>query len=91
MAKTTKDQKSSMSAIPAMAMMEACMQMGTDIMAFGAKRLEKDLALQKELMTAKPGDVMHIQMKFWQGVIDDYQEETARMLSMAHKAGMPDL
>ena len=39
---------------PMAAMMTTCMSMGAEIVAFGAKRLEKDVAFQQELLSAKP-------------------------------------
>ncbi|WP_375175370.1 hypothetical protein [Pseudooceanicola sp.] len=66
-------------------------QMGADLIAFGTRRLEKDLAFQREQMQAKPEDIPHLQLKFWQGVLEDYHEETGRMVDRAHKAGMPEL
>ncbi|KGM49288.1 phasin family protein [Pseudooceanicola atlanticus] len=76
---------------PMAAMMTTCMSMGAEIVAFGAKRLEKDVAFQQELLSAKPQEVMHLQMQFWQGVMDDYHEEAGRLVDIAHKGGMPDL
>lgn len=66
-----------------------CMQMGAEMVAFGAKRFEKDIAFQKELMQAKPADLPHLQMQFWQGVLDDYHEESGKLVEMARKSGMP--
>lgn len=76
---------------PVLNMYGACMQMGAEMVAFGARRLEKDVAFQQELMQAKPQDVAHLQMQFWQGILDDYHEETGKMMDLAHKAGMPEL
>jgi hypothetical protein len=65
------------------------MQMGAEMVAFGAKRFEKDIAFQKELLQAKPGDVPHLQMQFWQGVLDDYHEESGKLVEMARNSGVP--
>ena len=74
---------------PALNMFGACMQMGAEMVAFGARRLEKDLAFQKELVQARPQDIPHLQMKFWQSVLDDYHEESGKMVDIARQTGMP--
>ena len=76
---------------PAMAWMGAWMVMGTGLVSFGARRLQKDMAFQRDLLTAKPQEVGALQRAFWQGALDDYHEETGRIVELAHKAGMPDL
>ena len=85
------DDKTTGMANPMLTIFGTCMQMGADMMAFGAKRLEKDVAFQQALLQAKPQDVPHLQMEFWQSVMEDYQEEAGKMMEMAHKAGMPEL
>ena len=69
---------------PAMKMMTNCMEMGAEIMAFGAKRMEKDVAFQKEMLSASPQDMFHIQAAFWQQVMEDYQAESSKLVNMAH-------
>jgi hypothetical protein len=76
---------------PALKVYEAWMRGTTDLMAFAAKRFEKDLEFQKSLITAKPQDLPHLQMQFWQGVLDDYHEEAGRMVSYAREAGVPNI
>ena len=75
---------------PALAIYEAWMRGTTDMMAFAAKRFEKDLEFQKSLIGAQPQDVAHLQMQFWQGVLDDYHEEAGRLVELARDAGVPD-
>lgn len=74
-----------------MKMMETCMDMGAEMIAFGAKRLEKDVQFQHQLVHAAPKDLFHVQMQFWQGVLDDYHEESGKLVEMARDAGMPKL
>ena len=76
---------------PGVAIYEAWMRGAADMMGFAAKRFEKDLAFQKSLLGAKPQDLPHLQMQFWQGVLDDYHEEAGRLAELAHKAGVPDV
>lgn len=71
---------------PMLAMYGACMQMGADLMSFGAKRLEKDMAFQQTLMQAKPQEIPQLQMEFWKSVIEDYQEEAGKMVDKAQQA-----
>lgn len=76
---------------PALNMFGACMQMGAEMVAFGARRLEKDMTFQQQLLTARPQDLPHLQMQFWQGVLDDYHEEAGKMADMAREAGVPQI
>jgi hypothetical protein len=73
----------------ALTMMENAMETGAEILAFGAKRLEKDIAFQQYMQTAAPKDMTHLGMEFWQEWLDDYHEEAGRMAVRARQAGLP--
>ncbi len=77
------------SGTPALKLMEACLAMGTHLVSFGAKRLEKDFAFQQALITTKPADLAHVQMQFWQGVLDDYHTEAGALAEIAREGGLP--
>ncbi|MGI3170720.1 phasin family protein [Pseudooceanicola sp. C21-150M6] len=78
------DTASMMANNPAAKMMTTCMEMGAEIMAFGARRMEKDVSFQKDMLSATPQDMFHIQAAFWQQVVEDYQAESQKLLNMAH-------
>ncbi|MCG3268536.1 phasin family protein [Yoonia sp. I 8.24] len=66
--------------------METMTQMGNEVMEFVAARIKEDVQAQQELMQAKDfAEVQAVQAKFFQGAMDDYAAEFAKMMEIGTK------
>lgn len=69
------------------AMMEAFSDMGAEVVSFVADRIKEDVKTQHEILHCKDvGDLQHIQAQFIQKAVDQYQEETGKLVEMSTKA-----
>ena len=63
------------------AWMETMSGMGAEVMNFMAERLKEDVKTQQEILQCKNlGELQHIQAKFAQKAITQYQEETGKLV-----------
>jgi len=69
------------------AMMEAFSDMGAEVLSFVADRIKEDVKTQHEILHCKDvGDLQHIQAQFIQKAVDQYQEETGKLVEMSTRA-----
>ncbi|MDU8911610.1 phasin family protein [Aestuariicoccus sp. MJ-SS9] len=72
------------------AWMEAMSDIGAEAMSFVAERLKEDVKTQHEMLHCKDMDqLQHIQAEFVQKAIDQYQEETGKLVEMSTQAFQP--
>ncbi len=65
--------------------------MGAEILTFMAERIREDVKTQQEIACCKtPDELQHIQVKFLQKAMDQYQAETGKLLEMGTKAFTPN-
>ncbi|MCO4844004.1 MAG: phasin family protein [Yoonia sp.] len=63
--------------------MENVADYGQEVMNFMAKRVAEDVQTQHALLHAKGvAEVQHIQAQFFQRAMDDYADETARLMEL---------
>lgn len=63
--------------------MEAMADLGSEMLNFTATRVQRDVQTQHDLLHAKGlAEVQHIQAQFFQKAMDDYADETVKMLDM---------
>ena len=69
------------------AWMEALSDMGAEVAGFVADRIKEDVKTQHEMLHCKNvADLQHIQAKFIQKAMDQYQAETGRLVEMSTQA-----
>ncbi|SFR09447.1 hypothetical protein [Poseidonocella sedimentorum] len=67
--------------------LEATSDMGAEWLAFLAGRVREDVRLHHELLHAGTADRMqHIQARFLQKALDDYRDETGKLVEICGKA-----
>ena len=72
------------------AWMEAMSEMSAELANFVAERIKEDVKTQHEILNCKNvADLQHIQAKFVQKAIDQYQAETGKLVEMSQKAFAP--
>lgn len=72
------------------AWMEALTDMGAEVIAFMADRIKEDVKTQHEIMHCKNvTELQHIQAQFIQNAIDQYREETGKLVEMSSSALTP--
>ncbi len=66
---------------------ETMSDVGAEWLGFVADRVKEDVKTQHELLHAKDiGEVQHIQAQFLQKAMDDYRDETGRIVEFCSKA-----
>jgi hypothetical protein len=66
---------------------ETMSDVGAEWLSFVAERVKEDVKTQHELLHAKSiGDVRHIQAQFLQKAMDDYRDETGKIVEFCSKA-----
>ena len=66
---------------------ETMSDMGAEWLSFVAERVREDIKTQHELMHAKDfAQVQHIQASFLQKAMNDYRDETGRMIQFCNDA-----
>lgn len=64
-------------------MLETLSELGSEVTTFVAHRIKDDLQTQHDLLAAKnSADFMHIQAQFVQRAINQYTEETGKMVAL---------
>ena len=72
------------------AWMEALSDMSAEVAGFVAERIKEDTKTQHEIMQCKNAtDLQHVQAQFVQKAMDQYHEETGKLVEMGTKAFMP--
>ena len=65
--------------------------MNTEVMSFVAARLHEDIQTQQAMMQAKDlKEMQHIQADFFQKAVEQYQEETGKLVEMGSAILTPD-
>ncbi len=68
------------------AWIEAMGDMSAEVLGFIAERIKEDIKTQHEILNCKDvGELQHIQAKFVQKAIDQYQTETGKLVEMGTK------
>ncbi|NBD31095.1 MAG: hypothetical protein GVY31_13790 [Alphaproteobacteria bacterium] len=71
--------------------MEAMSDMGSEWLHFLSERVAKDVDFQHKLLHAKsPQDIQKIQSEFFQAAVDDYANETGKMVQLSRKVFEPN-
>ena len=66
---------------------ETMSDVGAEWLSFVADRVKEDVKTQHELLHVKNiGEVQHIQAQFLQKAIDDYRDETGKIVEFCSKA-----
>lgn len=66
---------------------EALSDMGSEVMTFLAERIQQDVDTQHKLLHCKNGhELQKIQAAFIQTALDQYSDETGKLLEMSQKA-----
>lgn len=69
------------------AWMEAFSDMGAEVASFVADRIKEDVQTQHEILHCKNvADLQHIQAQFVQKAVDQYQDETGKLVKMGAAA-----
>ena len=69
------------------AWLETMSDIGSEWLTFVAARVREDVKTQHQLLHAKSlGDIQHIQAQFLQKAMNDYHDETGRMVEFCSKA-----
>lgn len=72
------------------AWLEAMSDLSAEITGFVAERIKEDVKTQHEILHCKNvGDLQHIQAQFIQKAIDQYQEETGKLVEMSTQMFTP--
>lgn len=65
---------------------ETLSDMGSEVMSFVADRIKEDVKTQHALLHCKdPGELQHIQGQFIQKALDQYADETGKLIEMSRK------
>ena len=73
------------------AWMEAMGDMSAEMAGFIAERIKEDVKTQHEILHCKNvADLQHIQARFIQKAMDQYQAETGKLVEMGKKASTPE-
>lgn len=66
---------------------ETMTDVGAEWLSFVAERVKEDVKTQHDLMNAKDiGEVQHIQAQFLQKAMDDYRDETGKIVEFCSQA-----
>jgi hypothetical protein len=69
---------------------ETLSSMGAEITTFAAERIKEDVQTQQKIMQCKNmTEVQRVQAKFIQKALNQYQEETGKLIEMSTKAFAP--
>lgn len=69
------------------AWMEALGEMGSEMLNFMSERIKEDVKTQNEILQCKnAADLQHIQAQFVQKAMDQYHDETGKLIEMSTKA-----
>ena len=72
------------------AWMEAMSDMSAELMSFVAERIKEDVKTQHKMLHCKDvAQLQHIQAEFIQKAVDQYHEETGKLVEMGQKAFKP--
>lgn len=72
------------------AWMEAFSDMGAEVVSFVADRIKEDVQTQHEILHCRNvADLQHIQAQFLQRAVDQYQDETGKLVEMGAAAFAP--
>ena len=72
------------------AWVEAVSNLSAEVASFLAERIKEDVKTQHEILHCKNvSDLQHIQAKFMQKAMDQYQAETGKLVEMGTKAFAP--
>ena len=72
------------------AWMETLTDMSAEVASFVAERIKEDTETQHEIMQCKTAtDLQHVQAQFIQKAMDQYHEETGKLVEMGTKAFTP--
>lgn len=67
--------------------MERMSDLGSEVLSFVADRVKQDVELQHSLLHCRDAAELHrLQSEFWQKAVDQYAEETGKLIEMG--AGM---
>jgi phage gp36-like protein len=68
------------------AWLEALSDMSAEVAGFVAERIKQDVKTQHEILHCKDvNDIQHIQAQFIQKAIDQYRDETGKLVEMGSK------
>ena len=71
------------------AWLDALGKMGTEVATFVADRVKEDVKTQQELMSCKTmEELQHVQAQFVQKAMQQYQEETGKLVEIGTRAFM---
>jgi hypothetical protein len=71
--------------------LESLGDMGAEAMSFVVERIKEDVKTQHEIMHCKDvAEIQHIQSRFVQNAIDQYQAETGKLVQMGTSAFTAD-
>ncbi len=66
---------------------ETLSDMSAEVLSFMAERIKEDVRTQQEILHCKDvGELQHIQSRFVQKAMDQYQEETGKLVEMGTSA-----
>jgi hypothetical protein len=72
------------------AWIEAFSDMSAEVLGFVADRIKEDVKTQHEILHCKdPAELQHIQSQFMQKAMDQYREETGKLVDMSTRAFAP--
>lgn len=66
--------------------METFSEMGAEVVSFVAERIKEDVKTQQDLLSCKTvEDMAHVQAQFVQKAVDQYQEETGKLVEISRQ------
>lgn len=69
------------------AWVEAMSDLGSEVLSFVADRVKEDVQTQHEVLHAKDvNELQHIQAKFIQKAVDQYKDETGKIVTLSQSA-----
>lgn len=69
------------------AWLDAMGDMGAEVVSFVADRIKEDVKTQHEIMKCRTvADLQHVQAQFMQKAMDQYHEETGKLVEMGTQA-----
>jgi hypothetical protein len=73
------------------AWMETLSNMSAEMIGFAADRIKEDVKTQHDILQCKNvAELQHVQAQFMQKAMDQYQEETGKLVEMSSKVLTPN-